>query len=175
MVTGPARRYNVTISRLMPIYNGNGARQGAQQSLFVCQVEEKMVGNNLDFLFQWKGEDPLFFKSGPTMNFQNKNKITSCPTDSWGRWKHCKNCKCPPLTLFIDQWMFRLLWNTPKEYFSIFPLKCNCSHLFDSVSAAVNDEIWTWGLYNCKTPGVHTKPHNTRPNKSMQAMPMGPA
>ena len=59
MVTGPARRYNVTISRLMPIYNGNGARQGAQQSLFVCQVEEKMVGNNLDFLFQWKGEDPL--------------------------------------------------------------------------------------------------------------------
>ena len=40
MVTGPARRYNVTISRLMPIYNGNGARQGAQQSLFVCQVED---------------------------------------------------------------------------------------------------------------------------------------
>ena len=47
MVTGPARRYDVTISRLMPIYNGNGARQGAHQSLFVRrQVEsraEKMI------------------------------------------------------------------------------------------------------------------------------------
>ena len=43
MVTGPARRYDVTISRLMPIYNGNGARQGAQQSLFVRRQVEKMI------------------------------------------------------------------------------------------------------------------------------------
>ena len=43
MVTGPARRYDVTISRLMPIYNGNGARQGAQHSLFVCLQVEKMI------------------------------------------------------------------------------------------------------------------------------------
>ena len=38
MVTG---RYDVTISRLMPIYNGNRARQGAHQGLFVRQVEER--------------------------------------------------------------------------------------------------------------------------------------
>ena len=51
MVTG---RYDVTISRLMPIYNGNRARQGAHQGLFVRQVEErrKHTTFNQEFLQQ---------------------------------------------------------------------------------------------------------------------------
>ena len=43
MVTGPARRYDVTISRLMPIYNGNGARQEAEETLFVRRWGEKKM------------------------------------------------------------------------------------------------------------------------------------
>ena len=52
MVTGPARRYDVTISRLMPIYNGNGARQGAHRSLFVHRQGDEMRGEKLIILHQ---------------------------------------------------------------------------------------------------------------------------
>ena len=50
MVTGPARRYNVTISRLMPIYNGNGARQGAQETLFVQRQVDARGGKLIIFI-----------------------------------------------------------------------------------------------------------------------------